>query len=193
VVGGWREEWAGNGVSLFSPLPNGQHVVGRQGRGIGKDNDNMESLKRHPFFWCVRSWRTSQRILASSCGKVKPSTTTFQSFWNPDQILVKSSEGYELPPAGMRSLVPATIILDKLEVSLTRNVQKILRISMYQVKKERIIKDQVRKRFYNIPCVKNMIAAQLSCMISSPTSTHKTNADHMLQQQEKPGRPYTTN
>jgi hypothetical protein len=28
----------------------------------------------------------------------------------------------------------------------------------YQVKNERITNDQVRKRFYDIPCVKNMIA-----------------------------------
>jgi len=27
---------------------------------------------------------------------------------------------------------------------------------------------------------------------SSPTSTYKTNSDHMLQQQRKPGRPYFT-
>jgi hypothetical protein len=52
-------------------------------------------------------------------------------------------------------------LLDKLEIFLTRNVRKILRISMYQVKKERIINDQVRKQFYDIPCVENMIAARL--------------------------------
>mgnify|MGYP006196714589 FL=1 len=56
-------------------------------------------------------------------------------------------------------------LLDKLEVFLTRNVRKILRISMYQVKKERITNDQVRKRFYDIPCVKNMIAARLLSFI----------------------------
>jgi hypothetical protein len=80
---------------------------------------------------------------------------------------------------------------DKLEVFLTQNVQKILRISMYQVKKERIANDQVRKRFYGMPCVKNMIAAQLlsfigkGCTRSSPTLTYKTNADYMLQQQQE--------
>ena len=36
---------------------------------------------------------------------------------------------------------------------------------MYQVKKERITNDQVRKLFYDIPCVKNMITARLLSFI----------------------------
>ena len=78
------------------------------------------------------------------------------------------------------------VLLMKLEVFLTRNIRHILKISMFQVKRERIRNDQVRQRFYDIPCVENMIAAQLLihweiCTRSLPTSTHKTNADYMLQ------------
>jgi len=84
-------------------------------------------------------------------------------------------------------------LLMKLEVFLTRNIRRILRISMFQVKRERITNDQVRKRFYDIPCVENMIAAGLLSFIGKavrdpnplPTSTYKTNADYMLQQQQE--------
>ena len=56
-------------------------------------------------------------------------------------------------------------LLMKLEVFLTRNICCILKISMFQAKRERITNDQVRKRFYDIPCVENMIAARLLSFI----------------------------
>jgi hypothetical protein len=108
----------------------------------------------------------------------------------------------ELTPVGMQSLVPTTKSLqDKLEVFLTLNVQKILRISMYQVKKERITNDQVRERFYNIPCVKNVITARLLSFIGKavrdPHPLRPTKLMLMLttccNNSRKRGQPYTTN
>jgi len=90
-------------------------------------------------------------------------------------------------------------LLDKLEVFLTRNVRKILRISMYQVKNERITNDQVRKRFYHIPCIKNMIAAQLLSFIGKavrdphPLRPTKLMLTTCCNNSRKRGRPYTTN
>jgi hypothetical protein len=90
-------------------------------------------------------------------------------------------------------------LLDKLEVFLTRNVRKILRISMYQVQKERITNDQVRKRFYDIPCVKNMIAARLLSFIGKavrdphPLRPTKLMLTTCCNNSRKRGRPYTTN
>ena len=49
--------------------------------------------------------------------------------------------------------------------SLSTNIRRILQISMFQVKRERITNDQVRKRFYDIQCVENMIAAWLLSFI----------------------------
>ena len=52
-------------------------------------------------------------------------------------------------------------LLDKLEVFLHRNIRRILRVSMFKVKEERIQNEHVRCMFYNIvPRVRNMIAAR---------------------------------
>jgi len=58
-------------------------------------------------------------------------------------------------------MVTTEIATVKLEVFLTGNICPILKISMFQVKRERITNDQVRKRVNDIPCVENMIAARL--------------------------------
>jgi hypothetical protein len=49
-------------------------------------------------------------------------------------------------------------LLDKLEVFLHRSIQQILHVSMTCVKEERIRNEHMRRMFYNIPCVQNMIA-----------------------------------
>jgi hypothetical protein len=70
---------------------------------------------------------------------------------------------------------------------------------MYQVKKERITNDQVRKRFYDIPCVKNMIAARLLSFIGKavrdphPLRPTKLMLTTCCNNSRKRGRPYTTN
>ena len=70
---------------------------------------------------------------------------------------------------------------------------------MYQVKKERITNDQVRKRFYDIPCVENMIAARLLSFIGKAVQDHhplqptKLMLTTCCKNKRKPGRPYTTN
>ena len=90
-------------------------------------------------------------------------------------------------------------LLMKLEVFLTRNIRRILKISMFQVKKERITNDQVRKRFYDIPCVENMIAARLLSFIGKavrdpcPLRPAKLMLTTCCNNNRKRGRPYTTN
>ena len=90
-------------------------------------------------------------------------------------------------------------LLMKLEVFLTRNIRRILKISMFQVKRERITNDQVRKRFYDIPCVENMIAARLLSFIGKavrdpcPLRPAKLMLTTCCNNNRKRGRPYTTN
>jgi hypothetical protein len=48
---------------------------------------------------------------------------------------------------------------NKLEVFLHQNIQRILQVSMTKVREEEIQNKQVRRMFYDIPCVWNMIAA----------------------------------
>ena len=49
---------------------------------------------------------------------------------------------------------------NKLEVFLHRNIRRILRISMFRVKEEHLHNEHVRRMFYDIPRVCNMIAAR---------------------------------
>ena len=49
--------------------------------------------------------------------------------------------------------------LDKLEVFLHCSIRRILHISMTKVRKQRLHNGKVRRMFYSIPCVRNMIAA----------------------------------
>jgi hypothetical protein len=51
-------------------------------------------------------------------------------------------------------------LLDKLEVFLHRSIQRILHVSMMRVKEERIRNEHMGRMFYDIPCVRNMIAAR---------------------------------
>ncbi len=48
--------------------------------------------------------------------------------------------------------------LDQLEIFLHRSIRQILQILITKVKEDRILNEKVRKMFYSIPCVKNMIA-----------------------------------
>ncbi len=50
-------------------------------------------------------------------------------------------------------------LLDKLEVFLHCNICRILQVLMFKVKEERIKNEHVRCMFYDIPRVRNMIAA----------------------------------
>ena len=52
------------------------------------------------------------------------------------------------------------VLLKKLEVFLHRNIRRILAISMTRVQEERIRNEHVRDMFYDIPRVRNMIAAR---------------------------------
>ena len=51
-------------------------------------------------------------------------------------------------------------LLNKLEIFMHRSIRRILDISMSQVKDERIRNENIRKIFYDIPIVENMIAAR---------------------------------
>ena len=70
---------------------------------------------------------------------------------------------------------------------------------MFQVKWEKIMNDQVRKRFYDIPCVENMIAARLLSFIGkavrdpNPLRPTKLMLTTCCNNSRKRGRPYTTN
>ncbi len=57
-------------------------------------------------------------------------------------------------------------LLDKLEVFLHRNICRILRVSMFKVKEEHIQNKHMRRMFYNIPRVCNMIDARQMDFIS---------------------------
>ncbi len=50
--------------------------------------------------------------------------------------------------------------LDKLAVFLHRSIRRIPHISMTKVHEQRLHNNKVRKMFYSIPCVCNMIAAR---------------------------------
>ena len=52
------------------------------------------------------------------------------------------------------------VLLNKVEVFLHRSIRRILRITITQVQDERIRNEHVRRLFYDIPRVRNMIAAR---------------------------------
>jgi hypothetical protein len=68
---------------------------------------------------------------------------------------------------------------NKLEVFLHHNIQRILRISMFSVKEERLHNKHVRKMFYDIPQVENMIAAHQLNFLGKTTRGPQ---DHPAQQ-----------
>jgi hypothetical protein len=70
---------------------------------------------------------------------------------------------------------------NKLEVFLHCNIRHILRISMFSVKEERLHNNHVRKMFYDIPQVGNMIAArQLDFLGKMIHGQHDRPAQQML-------------
>jgi len=89
-------------------------------------------------------------------------------------------------------------LLRRLEVFLHRSIRKILHISITQVQEERIRNDKIRRLFYDIPCVTNMITArQLGFLGKVVRGPHDTPARRMLtaccQHKRKRGRPYLHN
>jgi hypothetical protein len=58
---------------FFLPLTNSQHVVGRQGRGIGKDNDNSiwhrsnSSKHRHGWMAYVADYPATSALMSHNC------------------------------------------------------------------------------------------------------------------------------
>ena len=87
--------------------------------------------------------------------------------------------------------------LDKLKVFFHCSIQRILHISMTKVRKQQLHNDKVRKMFYSIPCVCNMIAIQqmdfVRKMIRGPPDRPSCNmitscCDH----KRCVGRPQTT-
>jgi len=88
-------------------------------------------------------------------------------------------------------------LLDKLEVFLHRSIRRILQISMSTVREQRLHNDKVRRKFYSIPCVRNMIAARqmdfVGKMIRGPPDRPSRNmitacCDH----KRRVGHPQTT-
>jgi hypothetical protein len=87
--------------------------------------------------------------------------------------------------------------LDKLEVFLHRSIRRILQISITKVQEQRIHNDKVRKFFYSIPCVRNMIAARqmdlVGKMIQSPPNRPSRNMiTACCNHKRRTGRPQTT-
>ena len=82
--------------------------------------------------------------------------------------------------------------LDQLEVFLHRSIRRILQILMTKVQEDRIWNENVRKMFYSIPCVRNMIAARqanfISKMIRGPPNVITACCDH----KRRDGCPQTT-
>jgi hypothetical protein len=87
--------------------------------------------------------------------------------------------------------------LDQLEVFLHHSVRRTLQISIYTVKEEGIRNERVRKMFYSIPCVRNMITARqtdfIGKMIQGPPDQQSRNmitacCDH----KQRFGQPQTT-
>ena len=72
-------------------------------------------------------------------------------------------------------------LLRRLEVFLHRSIRKILHISITQVQEERIQNDKIRRLFYDIACVINMILArQLGFLGKVVHGPHDTPARRML-------------
>ena len=70
---------------------------------------------------------------------------------------------------------------NKLEVFLHRNIRRILRISMFRVKEEHLHNEHVRRMFYDIPRVGNMIAArQLDFLGKTMRGPHDCPAQQMM-------------
>ncbi len=89
-------------------------------------------------------------------------------------------------------------LLQQLEVFLHCSIRRILHISITQVQKKRIRNDKIRRLFYGIPCVINMIAAQqLGLLGKVVRGPHDTPARCMLtacfQHKCKRVRPYCHN
>jgi hypothetical protein len=63
---------------------------------------------------------------------------------------------------------------NKLKVFLHRNIWCILRVSIMQVKVERIHNEHVRQMFYDIPRVGNMIASQQLDFLGKQCTDHMT-------------------
>jgi hypothetical protein len=87
--------------------------------------------------------------------------------------------------------------LDQLEVFLHRSIRRILQISMSKVQEDIIRNEKVRRMFYSIPCVRNMIAARqadfIGKMIRGPPDQPSRNmitacCDH----KRRVGHPQTT-
>jgi hypothetical protein len=87
--------------------------------------------------------------------------------------------------------------LNKLKVFLHRSIRRILQITMTTVHEQRIHNDKVRKLFYSIPCVRNMIAAWkmdfVGKMIRGPPDRPSRNIiTACCNHKRQVGRPQTT-
>jgi hypothetical protein len=86
---------------------------------------------------------------------------------------------------------------NKLEDFLHRNIRRILRISMFRVKDEHLHNEHVRRMFYDIPRIGNMIAA---CQLDFLGKTMRGPPDQPAQQMmttccdnvRRVGRPFST-
>jgi len=89
-------------------------------------------------------------------------------------------------------------LLRRLEVFLHRNIRHILHISIIEVKDNHIRNEKIRRLFYDIPCIRNMIAArQLGFLGKVIRGPHDAPARRMLtaccQHKRNQGRPYLHN
>jgi len=76
-------------------------------------------------------------------------------------------------------------LANKLKIFLHCSIRRFLHVSITRVKEERIRNEHVRRMFYDIPCIGNMIAARQMDFIGKnicapPHSSSATDADGML-------------
>ena len=89
-------------------------------------------------------------------------------------------------------------LFNKLEVFLHRNIWRILRISMFCMKDEHLHNEHVRRMFYDIPRIGNMIAArQLDFLGKTMRGPHDCPAQQMMtaccDNVRRVGRPFLHN
>ena len=87
---------------------------------------------------------------------------------------------------------------DKLDTFLHKSIRRILRITMTEVKEEKIRNEKVRKLFYNIPDMRSIIAARTSRFIGKVVRGPNDNPPKLFltawcNHPRPPGRPITTN
>ena len=87
---------------------------------------------------------------------------------------------------------------DKLDAFLHKSIRRILRITITEVREEKIRNERIRKIFYNIPDIRSIIAARISRFIGKVIRGPNDNPPKLFitawcNHPRRPGKPLTTN